>query len=111
MVGRVTLSALGAGKVEVGQRVIIRLDGYPHREYGTVEGRVAKISQLAFQKDARTPDATYLADVTLPRGLSTSYSRTLEFRQEMVGEADVVADDMSLLARVFNNLRSLRRAR
>jgi HlyD family secretion protein len=107
MVGRVTLSGLGAGKVVPGQRVIIRLDGYPYREYGTVEGRVTKISQLAFQKDARSPEVTYLADVSLPRGLSTSYNRALQFRQEMVGEADVVAEDLRLLERVFNNLRAL----
>jgi HlyD family secretion protein len=108
MLARVTLSGLGAGKVVPGQRVIIRLDGYPYREYGTVEGRVAKISQLAFQKDSRSPEVTYLADVTLPRGLSTSYNRTLQFRQEMVGEADVVAEDLRLIERVFHNLRALR---
>jgi HlyD family secretion protein len=108
MLARVTLSGLGAGKVVPGQRVIIRLDGYPYREYGTVEGRVAKISHLAFQKDSRSPEVTYLADVTLPRGLSTSYNRTLQFRQEMVGEADVVAEDLRLIERVFHNLRALR---
>ncbi|HEX5726544.1 MAG TPA: HlyD family efflux transporter periplasmic adaptor subunit, partial [Longimicrobiaceae bacterium] len=111
LVGQVSLSGTGAGKVEAGQRVIIRLDGYPYREYGTLEGRVERISLLGFQPDARTPEVTYQAEVSLPRGLVTSYDRSLEFRQEMRGEVDVVTEELRLLERVFNQFRSLRAAR
>ena len=108
LVGRVTLSGIGAGKVEAGQRVIMRLDGFPYREYGTLSGRVARVSELGFQPDARTPEVTYLAEVQLSRGLVTSYGRTLAFRQEMTGEVDVVTEDLRLIERIFNKLRALR---
>jgi multidrug resistance efflux pump len=108
LVGRVTLSGMGAGKVEPGQRVIMRLDGFPYREYGTLSGTVARVSALGFQADARTPEVTYLAEVTLTKGLVTSYGRTLAFRQEMTGEVDVVTEEMRLIERVFNKLRALR---
>lgn len=107
LVGRVTLSGNGAGKVEVGQRVIIRLEGYPYREFGTLQGRVERVSHLAYQPDVRVPEAaTYLAEVSLPDGLVTSYGRTLELRQEMRGDADVVTQDMRLLERVFARVRA-----
>jgi multidrug resistance efflux pump len=107
LVGRVSLTGQGAGKVRVGQRVIIRFESYPYREFGTVEGRVRRVSQLGFQPDAHAPDVTtYQVEVTLPKGLVTSYGRSLGFRQEMRGDADVVTQDMRLIERLFNKIRS-----
>ncbi|HET6764922.1 MAG TPA: hypothetical protein VFH27_14660 [Longimicrobiaceae bacterium] len=110
VMGRVTLSGVGAGKVRVGQRAILRLDSYPYREYGTVEGRVTRISQLGFEPPAQggSPTLVYQADVALDHGLQTSYGRRLNFTQEMRGEVQVVTDDLRLLERVLNQLRSLR---
>jgi len=106
LVGRVQLSGAGAGKVVPGQRVIVRFDSYPHREYGVVEGRVESVAQLGFEQE-RT-GVTYRAVVTFPHGLATSYGRRLPFRQELRGDVDVVTEDMTLLERVFNQFRSLR---
>jgi multidrug resistance efflux pump len=110
VVGRVTLSGVGAGKVRVGQRVIVQLESYPYKEYGTVEGRVTRISQLGFEPQAQgqAPGVGYQAEVQLPHGLVTSYGRRLVFTQEMRGVVQVVTDDVSLLTRVFNQIRSLR---
>jgi multidrug resistance efflux pump len=109
IVGRVTLSGMGAGKVRVGQRVIVQLESYPYKEYGTVEGRVTRISQLGFESQAQGAQGMlYQADVELPKGLVTSYGRRLEFTQEMSGVVQVVTDDVSLLMRVFNQIRSLK---
>lgn len=112
LIGRVRLTGQGAGKVQPGQRVIIRFESYPHREYGTVDGRVEKISTLGFEPDARAAasgsgDVTYQAEISLPKGLVSSYNRPLEFRQEMRGDVDVVTEEMRLIERVFNQLRSL----
>ncbi|MDB4949573.1 MAG: hypothetical protein JWM27_2222, partial [Gemmatimonadetes bacterium] len=109
LLGRVTLSGMGAGKVRAGQRVIIHFDSYPYKEYGTVEGRVRSISQLGFEEPAgQGKEFAYQAEVSLPRGLVTSYNRKLEFRQEMRGDVQVVTEDLRLLERVFNQIRSLR---
>jgi HlyD family secretion protein len=106
LVGRVTLNGIGAGKVTPGPRVIIRFESYPYREYGTVEGRVVRVSQLGYQADARSPDVTtYQVEVSMPKGLVTSYGRRLQFRQEMRGDVDVVTQDMRLLDRIFNKVR------
>jgi HlyD family secretion protein len=108
LVGRVTLNGNGAGKVEAGQRVIIRFESYPYHEYGTVEGRVVRVSQLGYQADTRAPEmTTYQVEVSMPKGLVTSYGRHLEFRQEMRGDVDVVTQDMRMLQRIFNKIRAV----
>jgi HlyD family secretion protein len=107
LVGRVQLTGQGAGKVRRGQRVIIRFENFPYREYGTVEGRVERVSQLGFQADSHAPEVTtYQLEVSLPNGLVTTYKRRLEFRQEMRGDVDVVTQDLRLLERLFNKVRA-----
>ncbi|HET6230298.1 MAG TPA: HlyD family efflux transporter periplasmic adaptor subunit [Longimicrobiaceae bacterium] len=109
IVGRVTLAGEGAGKVRIGQRVILHLDNFPYKEYGSVEGRVTRISQLGFEQTQGQQQAFgYQAEVTLPRGLVTTYGRRLAFTQEMRGEVQVVTEDIRLIGRVFNQIRSLR---
>jgi multidrug resistance efflux pump len=41
---RIILPFRGAGKVRPGQRVNIKLDGYPYMEYGMVVGHVHSVS-------------------------------------------------------------------
>jgi multidrug resistance efflux pump len=107
LVGRVQLQGAGAGKVAVGQRVLVRLEGYPYRQYGVLEGRVQSVSQLGFEQGERS-EVTYRAVVSLSNGLMTSYGRRLQFREEMRGDIDVITEDMRLLERLFNQFRSLR---
>ncbi|WP_198045002.1 HlyD family efflux transporter periplasmic adaptor subunit [Spirosoma montaniterrae] len=99
-VGFVTVPAQGAGKVRVGQWVVIKLNDFPYREYGVLRGRVMKIAPT-------TTPRTYRLQVSLPNGLVSSYAKTLRFKPEMTGSAEIITDDMRLLERAFHNLRGL----
>lgn len=103
-VARVKLDQRNAGKVEEGQRVILRFDSYPYRQFGTVTGRVAAMSRLGMTDD-KEDQTIYLLDVDLPRGLTTSYKVKLDFRQELRGDADIVTAERRLLQRLFDQLR------
>lgn len=100
VVGKLYLPVTGSGKIRAGQRVKIRFDSYPPQEFGLVMGTIENLSPVP-------RDGIYLADVSLPNGLITTYGKTLEFKQEMRGRADVVTDDLRLLERVFNKFRYL----
>jgi len=102
-VARVRIDQRVAGKVQEGQRVILRFDSYPDREYGTVPGRVASISRLGMADDK--DQMIYLLDVDLPAGLETSYKKKLHFRQELRGDADIVTAERRLIQRLFDQLR------
>lgn len=98
--GKVYLPQMGSGKVKTGQKVNIKLDNYPFREFGILEGKIESISLLPH-------DNQYLVSVSLPNGLQTSYNRRLEFRQEMQGTAEIITEDLRLIERLFYYLRSL----
>jgi len=100
IVGKIYMPQASAGKVKLGQTVKIRFESYPYTEYGLVEGRVSALSPLAHE-------SKYTVDVALPKGLVTSYGKSLEFKQGMQGTADIITEDLRLLQRVFYQFKYL----
>ncbi len=108
LLGQVYLPSQGAGKVVVGQEVIIRLDNYPYMEYGSIGGKVTMISALSNQSEtfAKKNDLqTYLITVDLPNKLTTNYGTTLDFNYEIKGVADILTKKRKLMFRLFDNLK------
>lgn len=98
--GEVLMPVIGSGKVEVGQRVNIKLDNYPYHEYGFLVGRIEAISNLPKEN-------MYSIQVFLPNGLATTYKKHLPARQEMQGTAEIITKDLRLTDRIMNQFRSL----
>ena len=86
------------GKVAEGQKVFIELDQYPKREFGSVEGTVESIAQVSRQEG-------YKALVKLPTALKTSANKTVAFKHGMLGQADVITEDIRLIHRFFYQIR------
>jgi len=108
LLGQVYLPSQGAGKVVVGQKVIIKLDNYPYMEYGSIDGQVSSISMLTNQAELVAKQNnlhTYLVTVALPKRLTTNYGATLDFRYETKGMAQIVTKPRRLLERLFDNLK------
>jgi multidrug efflux pump subunit AcrA (membrane-fusion protein) len=87
-IAKVKAPAQNSGKIKVNQTVNIRLANYPDREFGIIKGKVKSISL--------TPDkeGNLLIDVSLPKGIETSYDKKIIFQQEMSGTADIVTEDL-----------------
>ena len=96
--GRVNLKMLRSGKVKPGQKVNIKLSGYPYLEYGMVRG-VIKSKSLVASRDA------YIIEIDLPNGLTTLYGRKLDFTQNMQGTAEIITEDLRLLQKIVNPFR------
>ncbi|HYH82151.1 MAG TPA: HlyD family efflux transporter periplasmic adaptor subunit [Longimicrobium sp.] len=103
-VGKVQVGAEGAGRIRVGQRVILEFEGYPRNEYGIVEARVRSVPLLGYDEE-RENARRYLVDLSLPRGLATSSHRRLLFRQEMQANAWIITENRRLFARLFDQFR------
>lgn len=99
LVGKLLIPAQNAGKVSAGQKVLIKLDNYPYQEYGMLIGEVTNFSL--------SPDneGNYTVYITFPRGTKTSYNKTLKFSQELVGNAEIITENLSIAERMFNKLR------
>ncbi|MBT2622171.1 MULTISPECIES: HlyD family secretion protein [Chryseobacterium] len=101
LVGRMYVPPINSGKITPGEKVLIKLDNYRFQEYGIVEGKVQNISLSTDDK------GNYYVDVVLPKGLKTSYNRTLTFDKELKGNADIVTQDLRLIERFFYQIRKL----
>ena len=96
IIGKIELPLIGSGKVEPGQRVLIKFDTYPFLEYGAVEGKVKTKSLLP------KPDVeVYSLTIELPKGLVTSRGDSIAFRQNMLADAEIITEEARLIERVF----------
>jgi len=102
VLGKVLLPLRGAGKVKAGQKVIVRIDKYPYMEYGSLQGKVERISMVSDQE-------FYSVEISFPNGLRTTYNKELVFNQGMSGQAEIITEELSLLVRIVNPLRSILR--
>lgn len=100
IVGIMEVPIYGSGKVKNGQKVNIQFDNYPYMEYGTIAGIVQRISLVP------SNDKFYL-EVSLPNGLKTNINKTLVFKQEMKGTAEIITEDISLLERILTPILSV----
>jgi multidrug resistance efflux pump len=99
--GKVVAVAQNSGKIKKNQKVNIKLANYPDNEFGIIEGKVSNISS--------SPDknGNLIIDVILPKGLETSYHKKIEFRQEMIGNAEIITEDLRLIQRFLYQFRSM----
>lgn len=100
LIGKALLPVVRSGKVEVGQRVIVRFSNYPDQEFGIVNGKVAVIS-LVPQED------NYTVEIAFPDGLTTNYDIYLPVAQEMKATAEIVTEDLRLIERFFQPLKKI----
>lgn len=87
-------------KVKLGQQVLLKFSSYPYQEYGAVTGKIEFISTII-------TDSGYLAKIILPNGLTTNYSKQLQFREGLSVQGEIITADMRLLQRFYNNARQL----
>jgi hypothetical protein len=85
------------GKIQLGQQVLLKFQAYPYEQYGAVVGKIDYIYS--------TPsDSGYLAKVVLPEGLVTNYKKTLQYRNGLFAQADIITANMRLLERFYFSL-------
>lgn len=101
LMGAMKIAAQNAGKVSMDQKVLIKLDNYPFQEYGALIGSISSISV--------SPDEefNYLVYATLPEGTLTSFKREIPFNQELLGNAEIITEELSVAERLFFKFRSI----
>jgi hypothetical protein len=100
-IAKLKTPAQNSGKIREGQDVIIRLSNYPDAEFGTLEGKITKMSVITDE------DGMYAIDVSLPDTLITTFDKEIDFQQEMRGTGEIVTEDLRLIERFFYQLRNI----
>lgn len=105
IIGRMTIPSSGLGKVNIGQQVNVKLNGFPYMEYGLLKGRLISISSVPETTDPAK--IGYIAEVAFPNGLVSSYKSKFRFIQQMDGTAEIITKDTRLIERFIQPLESL----
>jgi len=99
--GELRIPQQSAGKVRVGQAVVIKFAGFPYQEFGAVRGRITAIAAIPYR------DSVFLARVALPAGLKTTYGKSLAYKTGMTASAEVLTTDTRLAEKLFYQLRQV----
>lgn len=97
-IGYIDIPKSGSGKLKVGQKVRARIDKYPYQEFGQLNGKITEISPLANED-------VYRVKFLFTNGMRSSYGKLFEYTPEMSGTADIITENVSILARIFNKFR------
>jgi multidrug efflux pump subunit AcrA (membrane-fusion protein) len=102
LIGKCNIPIRNSGKIREDQKVFLKLENFPYREWGTVKASVGSISQVP-----RTgKDPGYVVYLNI-EDLNTSYGKTLEFNQELMGTAEIILEEVTVLERLFYQFRHL----
>jgi HlyD family secretion protein len=88
------------GKVNTNQVVQIKLESYPHEQYGMLKGHLAFVSN-------RGTDSGFLGKVVFENGLVTNFKKQIEFRQGLTAKAEIITADKRLFDRLIESFRKL----
>jgi HlyD family secretion protein len=72
--------------------------------YGMIKVEIAHISLVPIYREG---EKNLVLEVVFPDSLVTNYGKTLEFNQEMTGTAEIITEDLRLLDRFLNPIKSL----
>src|SRR5690606_7200483 len=88
--GEVLLPQIASAKVRKGQKVLIKVNGYPHEEYGYLNGKVEYISDIPIR------DSVFFTKV----GLDTARSSPLiQLKPGLFGDGKIITEDKSIFRR------------
>jgi multidrug resistance efflux pump len=104
VLAKAILPLANSGKVKIGLKSNIRLDGFPYQQYGILEGKVENISLLP---QAGKDGDNYLLELSVNDSLTTSYGKKLVLKQEMQGQSNIITEDRRVIARLYDRLQDL----
>lgn len=106
-VGIVKVPQASFGKVSTGQKVNVRLNGYPYMEYGLLVGKIGYLSSVPEAAADPQTEPQYTAEIVFPDGMVTTYGRELRLIQKMDGTAEIITQDRRLIMRFLDPIAAL----
>jgi len=99
-----------AGLIRRGQEVMLRVDAFPHRRYGTLAARVVEIAESAtlpgeVEAPVAMAEAGYRVVARLAAQQVGSGARRAALRTDLTFDADIVLERAPLIARLLDPLR------
>jgi len=95
----------GIGKITEGDKALLKLEGYPYKEYGVIISEVYHIAPLP-NKD-QEGNKNYEIKIPLSDTLMTNYKKIIEYKPQSALTAEIITKDKSILERITEQLLDL----
>ena len=96
----VKVPAGGAGKIQSGQQVILKMTAYPYLEFGHINGITRQISPTKERE-------SYLVEVQIGEKLVTSSKKELQMSGNLSATAEIITENRRLIERIFAPIKKL----
>ena len=81
------------GSLEIGQRVLLKMDGFNQQEYGSIEGEIVSVSNIPF-------NGQYIVKIELLNRLITNENKEIPLIQDLSGIGEVIISEGTLFERL-----------
>lgn len=107
VIGVVHIPQASFGKVSAGQKVNVKLKGYPYMEYGMLVGTIGHLSSVPEVQSENQNAPHYTAEILFENGMKTTYGKDLRMIQKMDGSAEIITEERSLIMRFLDPVIAL----
>jgi hypothetical protein len=104
-VSQIVFPRNGAGKIKAGQKINVKFDEYPYMEFGIVQLQVPQSEMIPITDPLL--GMSYSMEILLLDTLETQYGFNIPCRPGMVGAAEIITDDLSVLDRLLNPIKTV----
>lgn len=94
-----------AGKLEVGQKVILKFDAFPYKEFGIIETGLTEITKVPQFNEQNEP--YYELKASLKEPLFTDFGNEIPYKPDLMVGVEIITQDKTILQRIFQQLLSL----
>ena len=99
IIGRASVPVADGERIQPGQRVVMKVAGYPSSVFGTVEGSVVSKALMPKEKSySVTINLTEAKNNSIP----TSLGKEIRFEQRLGGNASILVDNRGILPRILD---------
>jgi len=96
--GEVHIPQYNMGKVRKGQRALVKMHSFPFEQYGLIRGEITYISDVAFK------DSIFIAKISFKKFENKDHNHKITLKNGMLGDAEIITEDSSLLQRFFRSI-------
>jgi len=100
-----TYPVTNIGKIKASQRVLIKFDAYPYKEFGMVEAEVASISEIPELNKKSIPG--YEVIVPLSDTIVTDAGNRIPYMPNMTAIVEIITEDRTIFDRIFDQFLGL----
>lgn len=99
--GEVEIPQYNMGKIQKGEKTLVKLRSYPFEQYGTIRGRLTYVSDAAYR------DSVFIAKVSFETFENKEKGHKIILKNGMLADAEIITEESSLLQRFFRNITKM----